>query len=307
MHDVVATRERSATGLGMEPVNGGRRTGPLDDFDGSDRSEPSVAILAIWFGIASIALIVAVAALFYGVPQRGHPDVAFTASEAMPITTASIGAGSAARRTATTSADAPFDMTDGGRSDIAGSFSAGSFSDDAATTLGLSRAIGETTALRQTVAQLRQQMDGLSERLSSLESKLDRMTGSVAQPREPMFVDKPDVAVTPSASLPGSAAGGASASPQGRAPTGFGLELGSFDNVAAVRTSWRQLLQSYPNLFSGLDGLVSVRDRDGGTELRLIAGPFRSAADANEHCSKLEAAGIGCKPTFFLGQQLSLR
>ena len=60
-------------------------------------------------------------------------------------------------------------------------------------------------------------------------------------------------------------------------------------------------------LFASLDPVATVRDRSGRTELLLVAGPFKSAADASEHCGKVEAAGLICQPAFYLGQPLAMR
>lgn len=247
-------------------------------------------MLAAWFVIAGCALMVAIAALVYGAPASERPAVAIATVDDAPATTGSIG-----RPPAAVGGDGL--PGEGGRSDIIGAFGPASAPPPSALASEVARMRIENMALRQSVEQLRGEIDGLSERLQHLEGRLAGVTGSLApaeKPRAPLFIDTPDVAPEP---------GGQA----GAAALRFGVELGAFSDLAAVKTSWRQLSKTYANLFASLQGLVSVRDRDGGTELRLIAGPFRSAADANEHCGKLEAAGIGCQPAFFIGQPLSSR
>ena len=91
------------------------------------------------------------------------------------------------------------------------------------------------------------------------------------------------------------------------ANTRFGIELGTFTDLNSVKNAWRKLSQDHAALFASLDPVATVRDRSGRTELLLVAGPFKSAADASEHCGKVEAAGLICQPAFYLGQPLAMR
>jgi hypothetical protein len=248
----------------------------------------------MWFAVAAFALVFAVVALYYGGVDRSS---VFAARFSTPDT---MTTGSVRPAVATVSGDDT--VFDGGRSDIAATPRP---SDGAASLADVSRLKVENVALRQSVDQLRGQIDRLTERLGEVESRLVEMTGSISgngQDKSSTFFDVPDVppSATASATPP--------EAPAAAAPsTQFGIELGAFSDLNAVKTAWRRMLDEHGNLFSGLDALATVRDRMGRTELLLVAGPFKNAADASEHCGKVEAAGLICQPAFYLGQQLSIR
>ncbi len=56
--------------------------------------------------------------------------------------------------------------------------------------------------------------------------------------------------------------------------TQFGMELGAYSDLTTLKTAWSDLVRQYPALFEGLDGLATIRDRGGRTELLLIRGPI---------------------------------
>ncbi len=255
-------------------VNGERD----DRYGGGSGSSGSGAFaLSMWFAMAGLALLFAIVALVYGNPTR---DAA--AAFGRPA----IETGSSAAAT-------------GGRSDMVG---APARDGDVAAELAKVRI--ENAALRQATERLGGQIESLSERLDRIESRFSEMTGSIG---------------SPSAATPGAAAGRPTASldfdglmPTNAAPdsgaayTQFGMELGTYGDLTTLKRAWSDLVRQHPALFEGLDGLATIRDRGGRTDLLLIAGPFRNAADAAAQCGKAEAAGIRCLPAFYLGQQLSM-
>lgn len=264
---------------------------------GSESSEPSVFILSIWFSVAAFALVFAVVALFYSGSGDSSPsDVSAFSSSPDPVTTGSLRGGNPLAQ-----AFGGDDLA-GGRSDIAGTLRPS----DASTAADVARLKVENVALRQSVDTLRGQIDRLTERLEEMETHIAEVTGSISTdgsaPKEPTFFDTPDVPAKATGATASALA--TAANPQS---TRFGIELGSYTDLASVKLAWKKLTDEHATLFAGLDALATVRDRMGRTELVLVAGPFKSAADASEHCGKVEAAGLICQPAFYLGQQLSVR
>ena len=247
--------------------------------------------LSLWLAIAALALLFAVVALVYGNPTR-------EAAAQPPRPVASGGGATLLRGTPTPEAGSVATPSSG-RSDMVG---APTYDADVATELAKVRI--ENAALRQTTELLRGQIDALSERLGKIEGRFSEMTGSIGAPTAP---------------APGTTGGLPSSTrnfddlvpPDGSSPseaayTQFGMELGTYGDLTTLKTAWSDLVRQYPALFEGLDGLATIRDRGGRTELLLIAGPFRNAAEAAERCGKAEVSGIKCLPAFYLGQQLSM-
>lgn len=248
-------------------------------------------VLSVWLTIAGLALLFAVVALVYGNPTK-------EAAAPPPRPVASGGGATLLRGTQTPEAGS-IATPSNGRSDMVG---APVHDTDIATELAKVRI--ENAALRQATELLRGQIDALSERVSKIEGRFSEMTGSIG---------------VPSAPTPGTAAAGLAPTrnfddlvpPDGNPKeeagyTQFGMELGAYGDLTTLKTAWSDLVRQYPTLFEGLDGLATIRDRGGRTELLLIAGPFRNAAEAAERCGKAEASGIKCLPAFYLGQQLSM-
>lgn len=89
--------------------------------------------------------------------------------------------------------------------------------------------------------------------------------------------------------------------------TEFGLDLGSGPTIEALRSRWSALRSEHAALLGKLRPVVSVIDRGGGIELRLVAGPLPNAAAAARLCGVLAAASLSCQPAVFDGQRLALR
>jgi hypothetical protein len=274
-------------------VKSGRRN--EYDYNGSEASEPNVFVLLIWFSVAGFALLFAMVALFYGVPDRNAPTQA-VATGIDAITTGSLNA-----------ANWPPPVTvtpGGGRSDIAGTMSAGGVPGDAES--DIARLKVENVALRQALDQMRTQMDLMSDRVEQIETRIGDVTGSVS-PDESADDNTSNQLTDELAPVVPDAQAAAQTQTNAVAHTQFGVELGTFADLGAVKQAWRSMLRDHANLFDGLDALATVRDRNGRTELLLVAGPFKNAADAAEHCGKAEAAGVQCLPAFYLGQPLEIR
>jgi hypothetical protein len=89
----------------------------------------------------------------------------------------------------------------------------------------------------------------------------------------------------------------------------FGVDIGSGLTVQALRTRWAAMSGAHPELFAGLEPVISVKEVPHGNrvELRLVAGPIAQPAAATQLCTALTALGQFCQPTFFDGQHLTLR
>lgn len=247
--------------------------------------------LPVWLAIAALALLFAVVALVYGNPIH---EVA-----AQPPRPVASGGGATLLRGTPTLDAASVATTSSGRSDMVG---APTRDTDVATELAKVRI--ENAALRQATELLRGQIDALSERVGKMETHFAEMTGSIGSPSKlsseantalPSATPNFDDLVPPDTSSQSEAG-----------YTQFGMELGTYGDLTALKKAWSDFVRQYPALFEGLDGLATIRDRSGRTELLLIAGPFRNAAEAAERCGKAEASGLKCLPAFYLGQQLSM-
>lgn len=89
----------------------------------------------------------------------------------------------------------------------------------------------------------------------------------------------------------------------------FGVDIGSGLTVQALRTRWAAMSGAHPELFAGLEPVISVKEvpHANRVELRLVAGPIAQPAAATQLCTALTALGQFCQPTFFDGQHLTLR
>jgi hypothetical protein len=247
--------------------------------------------LLVWLAIAALALLFALVALVYGNPVR---------QTAVQPPRPAVYGGGATLLLGTSNAEAGSVATpSSGRSDMVGAPA-----QDAEVATQLAKIRIENTALRQATELLRGQIDALSERMGRIETRFSEMTGSIGAPSTTTpdaTTPRPPAAPDFDGLLPPDSASGSEA-----AYTQFGMELGTYGDLTTLKKAWSDLVRQYPALFEGLDGLATIRDRGGRTELLLIAGPFRNAAEAAERCGKAEASDIKCLPAFYLGQQLSM-
>jgi hypothetical protein len=275
----------------------GVKGGIPDPFDGrgSGQAGPSGFAVLAWAGVAGIALVMALVAMQYGLPDRNPETAARSAERALPPDP--MPTGSLDDRFA-----GPAFSDPGGRTDVPGTFDGGG--GDLAAEIARLRV--ENAALRQGTDAMRGQMDMLTERLERLEAKLGELTGSIDR-RAPAPPVRQAPAPSPEVPLERADREVARSNEGGVAHTRFGVELGVYPDLTALKAAWRTLLETRPELFGDLEALATVRDRGGRTELLLVAGPFPNAADAASRCAQVEQAGIACLPAFYLGQALAIR
>jgi hypothetical protein len=184
----------------------------------------------------------------------------------------------------------------------------------------------ETRQLNDAVRGLEAESDQIKTRLASVEHDMDDVTGSISKQIETAnatqrFDSGPSVAATVAASAsmaatPPTPAGPARAAPvatvadaNGSPQAAYGVDIGSGLTIQALRTRWEVLRSAHPELFTGLQPIVSVKDvpRSNRVELRLVAGPLAEPAAAAQLCAALTSFGLFCQPTIFDGQRLALR
>jgi hypothetical protein len=195
---------------------------------------------------------------------------------------------------------------------------------------------GETRRLKDGLRAIAQDRDRLLTRVTALEQHLDDVTGSFTRELEaarnsaanapappwpaeltPVPSAPATIAATlsPSAGvlpgLPGMAINVAAAPtpPAGATELEFGVDLGGGLTIQALRTRWTAIRAAHPQLFEGLEAIVSVHDtpKPNRVELRLVVGPLADVEAAAQLCSSLAAARVSCQPAVFDGQRLASR
>jgi len=89
------------------------------------------------------------------------------------------------------------------------------------------------------------------------------------------------------------------------ARTRFGLDLGDYSGMDALKKAWLESRREHSKLVGSLSALAKSTRISGKTRTKLIAGPFDNAADAISVCAQLRIAGAACRPTHFEGRILS--
>ncbi|HEX4410614.1 MAG TPA: SPOR domain-containing protein [Xanthobacteraceae bacterium] len=89
----------------------------------------------------------------------------------------------------------------------------------------------------------------------------------------------------------------------------YGVDVGSGSTIADLRARWAAIRSAHPQLFVGLEPIVSVKEATHGNrlELRLVVGPLAEAGAAAQLCAALAPFGMFCQPTMFDGQRLAAR
>jgi hypothetical protein len=189
----------------------------------------------------------------------------------------------------------------------------------------------ETQRLAETLRGLAASDEQIKSRLAAAEHDINDVTGSITQQLKAADTtrrsdDGPSVAATaamtaamvapvavPAAAVASSPPGAIKTSVESALPalaqTEFGVDIGSGLTIQALRTRWAAIRTAHPQLFDGLEPIVSVKEvpRTNRIELRLVAGPIAQAGTAAQLCAQLSLLGLFCQPTMFDGQRLALR
>jgi hypothetical protein len=167
-------------------------------------------------------------------------------------------------------------------------------------------------------------------RLASVEQDVNDVTGSITKQIDAADAarradDGPTVTATaaltaamvkPEAVMPVVLSGISTTAPAaadetvpGSPPTLYGVDIGSGLTIQALRARWEVLRSSHPQLFAGLQPVVTVREipRANRVELRLVVGPLAEPAFTTQLCAALTPFGLFCQPTIFDGQPLAQR
>lgn len=89
--------------------------------------------------------------------------------------------------------------------------------------------------------------------------------------------------------------------------TGFAITLASAATMTDAQKLWRALGERHPDLLGSLEPRLVVDEISGLLSLRVIAGPFRNAAEAQALCAKFRSTGQPCETTVFDGQRLAMQ
>ncbi len=158
----------------------------------------------------------------------------------------------------------------------------------------------EIVALRRSTSAMRRLNEQLSSRVKQLEAR---------PPSNPPIPDtgisRPTINAepTPMPAVPNDGMKNANETQR----SNFGIDLGRFSSLDDVESAWMALKVTEAPILGSLSPLASVQQRDGGLSAHLLVGPFPNAADAAATCARLAARRITCKPTLFVGQQLTMR
>ena len=172
----------------------------------------------------------------------------------------------------------------------------------------------ETQRLAETLRGLAADDEQIKSRLAAVEHDMNDVTGSITQQIKAADAtrrsdDGPSVAAT-------AAMTAAMVAPVGNARRGcrraagrdqnigrsrryrrlsqteFGVDIGSGLTIQALRARWAAIRTAHPQLFEGLEPIVSVKEvpRTNRIELRLVAGPIAQAGAAAQLCAPAHAS-----------------
>ena len=89
----------------------------------------------------------------------------------------------------------------------------------------------------------------------------------------------------------------------------YGVDLGAASTMKTLHHRWVSLRTAHPQLFEGVQPVVSVKQnpRTGRTELHLIVGPYANAETAGQFCDFVVPFHVNCQPAMFDGSRLALQ
>ena len=89
----------------------------------------------------------------------------------------------------------------------------------------------------------------------------------------------------------------------------YGADLGTASTMKTLHHRWASLRAAHPQLFEGIQPVVSVKQnpRTGRTELHLIVGPYANAETAAQFCDFVVPYHVNCQPAMFDGSRLALQ
>jgi hypothetical protein len=108
---------------------------------------------------------------------------------------------------------------------------------------------------------------------------------------------------------PGTTAEQASADATASVGQPYGADLGTAATIKTLHQRWATLRNAHPELFEGVQPVVSVKQnpRSGRTELHLIVGPYANAETAAQFCDFVVPFHVNCQPAMFDGSRLALQ
>ncbi|AXS40491.1 hypothetical protein [Breoghania sp. L-A4] len=161
----------------------------------------------------------------------------------------------------------------------------------------------EIIALRRSSEAMRHLNEQLSIRVNELEAQAPNAQHTVPS----AGISRLPSGVRRSASNDERPASQAPVSSSSAPRSNFGIDLGRYSSLDDVESAWSALKVTESSIIGSLSPLASVYQANGSLSAHLLAGPFPNAADAAKTCARLTARRIACKPTLFVGQQLTAR
>jgi hypothetical protein len=131
-------------------------------------------------------------------------------------------------------------------------------------------------------------------------------------PASPSAAELPSsTAAATSAASPAPSNAADNAAPEATAALGqaYGVDLGAASTMKTLHHRWVSLRTAHPQLFEGIQPVVSVKQnpRTGHTELHLIVGPYANAETAAQFCDYVVPFHLSCQPAMFDGSRLALQ
>lgn len=83
-----------------------------------------------------------------------------------------------------------------------------------------------------------------------------------------------------------------------------GVDLGSYKSLAGLKRTWSEFEKRHAAVAQGLGAVAQIRETKDGMEIRLVAGPYPTPADAARACASFKTAGFSCAPSSFVGQPI---
>jgi hypothetical protein len=89
--------------------------------------------------------------------------------------------------------------------------------------------------------------------------------------------------------------------------TEYGVDLGTAATIDDARDDWARVKANFGPLLAGLRPLAAPRRRPGGTDFRLVVGPFPTIAEAAQLCARFNSVRATCRTAKFTGEDLAQR
>jgi hypothetical protein len=172
----------------------------------------------------------------------------------------------------------------------------------------------QTEASRAATAQTPASWSGPQPPVLVTPTTIDAIAAAVAPPIPPAFRAEPSpppFRAEPSPPMPVASLPAAERPPSAVAPPAtatYGVDIASGSSIKTLQARWVAARSAHAEIFSGLRPVVALHEnpRSKHIDLRLVLGPFATAAAAAQFCVSLEAFGQPCEPTMYDSHGMAL-